>query len=196
MSLNVINTVIISDEPVSTTMLKHVFESTEYKVVFESTRLDNQVSSKWMIEPDVLIVIKDKIDSDILTQLKIVNEQYPLPIIVFTQSDSNQLIDQVIDSGISSFIVDGLYENRIISILKTAQVRFNHQQKLLKQLDDLRTSLADRKIIDRAKGVVMQQRQCSEDEAYKLLRTSAMKQNLRLAALSQTILEAAVLFNQ
>lgn len=196
MPTHVINTVIISDDPNSTLMLKNVLQTTEYRVIFESIRLDNQVSSKWMIEPDLLIIVKDKIDSDMLTQLKTVNEQYPLPIIVFTESDSNQLIDQVIDSGVSSFIVDGLYENRIISILKTAYVRFNHQQKLLKQLDDLKTSLADRKVIDRAKGVVMQQRQCTEDEAYKLLRTSAMKQNLRLAVLSQNILEAAVLFNQ
>ncbi len=174
-------------------MFKHAFESTEYKVIFESHRLDNQAYSKWMIEPDVLVVIKNKIDVDTLTQIKTINEQYPLPIIVFTRSDSNQLIDQVIDSGISSFIVDGLHENRIISILKTAQVRFNREQQLLKQLDNLRTNLADRKIIDRAKGIIMEQRQCSEAEAYKLLRTSAMKQNLKLATLSQTIL---VLFNQ
>ena len=174
-------------------MFKHAFELTEYKVVFESNRLDNQAYAQWMIEPDVLVVIKNKIDVDTLTQLKTINEQYPLPIIVFTGSDSNQLIDQVIDSGISSFIVDGLHENRIIPILKTAQVRFNREQQLLKQLDVLRTNLADRKIIDRAKGIIMEQRQCSEAEAYKLLRTSAMKQNLKLATLSQTIL---VLFNQ
>jgi response regulator NasT len=196
MTLHVINTIIISDDPQLTLMLKQVLALTDYNVVFESDHLDNEMSSKWMIEPDLLIVVKDKIDRTVLTKLKTINQHYPLPIVVFTASDSNQLIDQVIDSGVSSFIVDGLYENRIISILKTAYVRFTHQQKLLKQLDDLKTSLADRKIIDRAKGLVMQQRQCTEDEAYKLLRTSAMKQNLRLAVLSQNIFEAAVLLNQ
>lgn len=196
MTLHVLNTIIISDDLQLTLMLKQVLAMTDYKVVFESDHLDNEMSSKWMIEPDLMIVVKDKIDTNVLTKLKTINQNYPLPIVVFTASDSNQIIDQVIDSGVSSFIVDGLYENRIISILKTAYVRFIHQQKLLKQLDDLKTSLADRKIIDRAKGLVMQQRQCTEDEAYKLLRTSAMKQNLRLAVLSQNIFEAAALFNQ
>ena len=194
--LNVINTVIISDEPESTQLLKRVLESTEYKVIFESTRLDDQILGTWMIEPDLLIVVSTKLDTGILVQLKTVISQYPLPIVVFTQVDIDDAIDQAIEGGISSYIVDGLKESRVISILKTAYARFTHQQKLLKQLEDLKTSLADRKIIDRAKGLVMQQRQCSEDEAYKLLRSSAMKQNMRLATLSKTIVEAAVIFNQ
>jgi response regulator NasT len=193
MSKKVINTVIISDEAKSTQLLKQVFESTVYKVIFESTHLDKQMSGAWMIEPDLLIVVSSNLDASMLPRLKAINEQCPLPIVLFTNADSD--IDQAIEAGISSYIVDGLDENRIISILKTTYVRFTHQQKLLKQLDDLKTSLADRKIIDRAKGLVMQQRQCSEDDAYKLLRTSAMKQNLRLAALSKTIVEAAVLFS-
>jgi len=157
--------------------------------------LGEQISGTWMIEPDLLIVVNSKLDDGILAQLKTVINQYPLPIVVFTNVEIDDAIDQAIEAGISSYIVDGLDENRIISILKTAYVRFTHQQKLLKQLDYLKTNLADRKIIDRAKGLVMQQRQCSEDDAYKLLRTSAMKQNMRLAALSKTIVEAAVLLN-
>tara|TARA_R110001606_G_scaffold395190_2_gene566950 strand:- start:28085 stop:28675 length:591 start_codon:yes stop_codon:yes gene_type:complete len=196
MSKKAINTVIISDEAKSTQLLKRVFESTEYKVIFESTTLDKQLSGTWMIEPDLLIVVSRNLDASMLPQLKTINVQYPLPIVVFTKVDIDDAIAQAIEAGISSYIVDGLHENRIIPILKTAYVRFTHQQKLLKQLDELKTSLADRKIIDRAKGLVMQQRQCSEDDAYKLLRTSAMNQNMRLAALSKTIVEAAVLFNQ
>ncbi len=195
MSKNVINTVIISDEVESTQLIKKVFESTEYKVIFESTCLDKQISGSWMIEPDLLIVVSSSLEAGILAQLKTVVNQYPLPIVVFTHVDMDDAIDQAIEAGISSYIVDGLHENRVIPILKTAHVRFNHQQKLLKQLEELKISLADRKIIDRAKGLVMQQRQCSEDDAYKLLRTSAMKQNMRLATLSKTIVEASVLFN-
>jgi response regulator NasT len=195
MSKNVINTVIISDEIESIQLLKKVFESTQYKVIFESTCLDRQISGSWMTEPDLLIVVSSNLDAGILAQLKIVVNQYPLPIVVFTHVDMDDAIDQAIEAGISSYIVDGLHENRIIPILKTAHVRFTHQQKLLKQLEKLKISLADRKIIDRAKGLVMQQRQCTEDDAYKLLRTSAMKQNMRLAALSKTILEASILFN-
>ncbi|HEC60019.1 hypothetical protein LCGC14_0724500 [marine sediment metagenome] len=190
-----INTIVISDQPASTLLLKKVFESTEYKIIFESSILDKQLSGSWMIEPDLLIIINRQLGSGTLEQLKTIITHYPLPIVVFSNVDTNDAIHEAIETGISSYIVNGLDEKRIINILKTASIRFNHQQQLLKQLEDLKTSLAERKIIDRAKGLVMQQRQCSEDDAYKLLRTSAMKQNLKLATLSKTIIEAAVLFN-
>lgn len=186
----IINTVIISDDPESTLLLKSVFESTEYKIIFESAHLDKHISGTWLIDPDLLIVVKSYPDPALLRQLSTIFNQYPLPIVVFTKVVMDDAIEQAIEAGISSYIIDGLNEYRVIPILKTAIIRFLHHNKLLKQLDELKTNLADRKIIDRAKGLVMHQRQCSEDEAYKLLRSSAMKQNMRLATLSKTIVEA------
>jgi len=74
-------------------------------------------------------------------------------------------------------------------------MRFKQHQSVQAELNNLRTTLADRKVIDRAKGMIMAQRSCTEDEAYKLLRTTAMNQNIRLAALAQNIIDAAQLLD-
>lgn len=190
-----INTIVISDTPQATKLLKSVLAPSDYKVVFESNDLTQQLKASWMIEPDLIIVAMDKTDFTILGQLKTIYEQFPLPMVVFTQDDIDEGIEFAVEAGVNAYIVDGLKKNRVIPILKTACARFSKQQEAQKQIEQLRTSLADRKIIDRAKGLVMEQRNCSEDEAYKLLRTSAMKQNLRMAVLSKNIIDAATLLH-
>ncbi len=190
-----INTIVISDTPQATKLLKAVLAATDYKVIFESNDLTQQLKASWMIEPDLIIVAMEKTDFTILGQLKTIYEQFPLPMVVFTQDDIDEGIESAVEAGVNAYIVDGLKKNRVIPILKTACARFAKQQEAQKQIEQLRTSLADRKIIDRAKGLVMEQRNCSEDEAYKLLRTSAMKQNLRMAVLSKNIIDAATLLH-
>ncbi|MDF1589468.1 MAG: ANTAR domain-containing protein [Gammaproteobacteria bacterium] len=188
-----INTIVISDTPQATKLLKSVLAPTDYKVIFESNDLTQQLKASWMIEPDLIIVAMEKTDFTLLGQLKTIYEQFPLPMVVFTQDDIDEGIEFAVEAGVNAYIVDGLRKNRVIPILKTACARFAKQQEVQKQIEQLRTSLADRKIIDRAKGLIMEQRNCSEDEAYKLLRTSAMKQNLRMAVLSKNIIDAATL---
>lgn len=190
-----INTIVISDTPQATKLFKSVLAQTEYKVIFESNDLSQQLTASWLIEPELIIVAMEKTDLTILDQLKTIFEQYPLPMVVFTQDDIDEGIELAVEAGVNAYIVDGLKQNRIVPILKTACARFAKQQEAQKQIEQLRTSLADRKIIDRAKGLIMEQRNCSEDEAYKLLRTSAMKQNLRMAKLSQNIIDAALILH-
>jgi len=191
----ILNTVVISDTPDMTQLLKSVLVSSSYKVIFESHDLSQPLKAQWLIEPDLMIVIMEKTNISMLKQLKIINQQYPLPMVIFTQEDVEDGVELAIEAGINAYIVDGMTPNRILPILKTACVRFTKQQETQKQIEDLRTSLADRKIIDRAKGLIMEQRNCSENEAYTMLRTSAMKQNLRMAVLSQNIIESALLLH-
>lgn len=190
-----INTIVISDTPQATKLFKSVLAQTDYKIIFESNDLTQQLKASWMIEPELIIVAMEKTELTILDQLKTIYEQYPLPMVVFTQDDIDEGIELAVEAGVNAYIVDGLKKNRIIPILKTACARFAKQQEAQKQIEQLRTSLADRKIIDRAKGLLMEQRNCSEDEAYKLLRTSAMKQNMRMAVLSKNIIDAATLLH-
>lgn len=197
MSKSSINTIVISDNAESSSMLKKALASTDYIIVFESANLhQQQLSSSWLIEPDLLVVIVDDVDDSLLSQVHKIYQKYPLPIVVFTKSDSEEAIGSAIDAGISCYIVDGLYEHRVLSILKTACARYQQQEKLVKKINELTVTLAERKVIDRAKGLIMEQRQCSEAEAYKLLRTSAMNQNIRLATLAQNIIDAAVLLSK
>ena len=195
MMIDKINTIIVSDVPESILLLKQVFETSDYKVIFEGKNLQEQTGT-WLIEPDLLIVIMDNIDQAAITQLKTINQHYPLPIVVFTNVGSDEDIEHAVESGVTSYIVNGFAESRVIPILTAARARFKQQTKLLKQIGELQTTLVERKVIDRAKGLVMQQRQCTEDEAYKLLRTTAMAQNARMAVLAQNIIDTASLLTK
>jgi response regulator NasT len=186
-----INTVVISEFTEFMNTLQKVFENTDYKVIFEATTLQQLLNLKWTIEPDLIIAIMNTSDSQLLSKFKIINERFPLPIVIFTHDDRDEAIEEAIEAGVSAYIVDGFSEDRIHAILRTAMARFKQVQSMQKQLKDLKTSLADRKIIDRAKGLIMEQRKCTENEAYSLMRTSAMNQNMRLGQLAQNILAAA-----
>ena len=191
--MSVINTIIISDDTKSSLLLKLVLPESDYKIIFEGTLLQQLLASPDLVNPELIIVVLESTDLAILGQLKIIHEQFPMPIVIFTDDDRDEAIEHAIDVGVSAYIVDGLSKNRIVPIVRTACLRFKQHQKIQKELYELKTSLADRKIIDRAKGLIMQQRQCTEDEAYKLLRTAAMKQSLRLSVLAQNIINTAEL---
>lgn len=192
---NPINTIIVSELPMATELLKHVLLQNDYQITFEATSLPQLLSTRTLIEPELIIIILESTELSLLNQIKIINEQYPLPIVIFTNDDSDDAIEYAIESGVSAYIVDGLNEHRILPIIRTARARFNQHQAMQQQLKELRTSLADRKLIDRAKGLLMVQRQCSEEVAYKLLRSTAMNQNIRLANLAQNIISAAELLD-
>ena len=190
------NTIIISDDTKSSLLLKLVLPESDYKIIFEGSLLQQLLTTPDLVKPELIIVVLESTDLAILGQLKMIYEQFPMPIVIFTNDDRDEAIEHAINVGVSAYIVDGLSKNRIVPIVRTACLRFEQHQKIQKELYELKTSLADRKIIDRAKGLVMQQRQCTEDEAYKLLRTAAMKQNLRLSVLAQNIINTADLLGR
>jgi response regulator NasT len=188
-----INSIVITDTVEASLLIKSVLSKSDYQIIFESSDLSLQLKANWLIEPDIIIVAMQKTNLTLLGQLKTIHQQFPLPIVVFTEDDLDEGIEHAIEAGVNAYIIDGLKENRVLPILKTAMMRFDKQQAAAKQIQELQTSLADRKIIDRAKGLIMEQRNCTENEAYTMLRTSAMKQNLRMAVLAQNILDAAEL---
>jgi response regulator NasT len=186
-----VKTILICENEEVGKTLNKVLENTEYKIIFQGSSMQEILSLKWQVEPNLIIAVMESSDNQVLSKFQIINEQYPLPIVIFTHDDREDAIEQAIQAGVSAYIVDGFQENRVQPILRTAIARFNQMQILQNHIKELKTTLADRKIIDRAKGLIMAQRQCTEDEAYKLLRSSAMNQNMRLAQLAQNILNTA-----
>lgn len=186
-----INTILLSEQPEVTSRITSVLTDSDYKIIFEGAALQQLLSLKWTVEPELIIAVFDASDSELLNKFKVINEQFPLPIVIFTHDDRDDAIEQAVQAGVSAYIVDGFHEDRVMPILRTAMARFRQYRAMQKHIDELKTSLADRKVIDRAKGLIMEQRQCSEDEAYRLLRSSAMNQNMRLAQLAQNILATA-----
>jgi len=190
-----INTVLVSESEQSTKLVQKVLKASDYQIVFEGTSLNDLIVNSELSDPALIVMCIANPSQRLISQLKLISEQYPLPIVIFTEADGNDAIEHAIRAGVSAYVIDGLSEQRLLPILRTALARFQKNQSMQKELKQLRSSLADRKTIDRAKGIIMEQLQCSEGQAYTLLRTKAMNQNIKLVDLAKTVINAADLFS-
>ena len=117
----------------------------------------------------------------------------PRPIVMFTQDQDRTLMRAALEAGVSAYVVDGLSVERVRPIVEVALARFEQWQALRRELDQAQANLAERKVIERAKGIVMKQRGCTEDEAYAMLRKLAMSRNQRLAQVAESVVTMAEL---
>lgn len=140
------------------------------------------------LRPDMVIIDMESPGRDILEQMREISREQPKPIILFSNKRDGDYIRQAVQAGVSAYVVDGLSRERVLPIVEVAIARFREFQALRQELEDTKTKLADRKLIDRAKGILMQRRGLSEDSAYQLLRKAAMERNMRLADVARTVL--------
>ncbi len=113
------------------------------------------------------------------------------PIAMFVDQSDDSMIGAAIDAGVSAYVVDGLRKERVKPVLELAVRRFNAFARLQTELDEARTQLSDRKIIDRAKSILMSQRGISEPDAYALLRSGAMNQGKKIVDVAQALITAS-----
>lgn len=145
-------------------------------------------------KPDVLVIDMDSPDEKIFTQLLNVNKECPKPIVFFAENGESKVIQQAVKAGVSAFVVDGLTATRIKPVIMLAIERFKEMQSLYKELSETKSSLEERKVIERAKGILMSKKNVSEDEAYKSLRKIAMDQNKKLIDVARSMIELSELF--
>lgn len=141
------------------------------------------------LQPDMIIIDAESDARDVLEHIVIATRDERRPIVMFTEDDAPSSMEAAMAAGVSAYIVAGLQAERIKPVLNVALARFRQEQKLLDELDDTRHKLAERKVIDRAKGLLMARHGMSEDAAYQKLRTMAMNKNLKLAEIAQRILD-------
>ena len=187
--------VIVVDE-ISTgkNLLGDTLVNAGYDVVAQLRRGGDSLSQMRACAPDFLVINLIRPTKDCLLQLNTINQLHPLPVIMFAQNDSQNMAEKMVNCGVSAYVVDGLKANRIVPIIKVAIARFSHLQGLHQKLAESRRVLEERKIIERAKGIIMNCRSCSEDEAYRSLRKLAMDKNQRLVNAAENIISAAEVF--
>jgi response regulator NasT len=144
-------------------------------------------------QPDVIVIGSDSPARDTLEHLALASRDTPRPIVMFVEESDEDAIRAAIRAGVSAYIVDGLKGERLQSIIDVAVARFEAHRQLVEELDATRTKLAERPVIERAKGLLMQRRGVAEDEAYRLLRTMAMQKQKRLADVAQGLIDSAAL---
>ncbi len=157
-------------------------------VLGETTELLRRISE---IDPDVIFIDLENPNRDVLEHMFEVSRAVKRPIAMFVDQSDQASIEAAVDAGVSAYVVDGLKKERVRSILETAISRFNAFERLKRELEDAKTQLADRKVIERAKALLMQTRGMSEPEAYTLLRKTAMNQNRRIAEIAESLVLAA-----
>ena len=142
---------------------------------------------------DVIIIDVDSPDRDMLEDSRQLTYDQGRPVVMFAQDGAVDTIRAAVEAGVAAYVVDGLRPDRVKPVIDEAIARFRQFQELRSELDKARTSLAERKLVDRAKGILMKRRGCTEDDAYRLLRKMAMDQKLRLVDIANRIIDAAQL---
>ena len=182
---------LVDDSPERTAILRAALEKARFDVaaVLESTfALLAAVESH---QPDIIIIDTDSPDRDTLENLCVVSRDEPRPVVMFTHDGDSEKIRAATEAGVSAYVVDGMSAERIGPIIGAAIARFEQFQALKREFDDIEEKLADRKVIERAKGILMKSRNLSEDEAFRALRTEAMDRNARLADVARQLVEVA-----
>lgn len=170
-----------------------ILESVDCEVVASLSPSDDLLGQVALHKPDIVIIDMDSPSRDTLESLRSVQSAMPRPMVMFSQDDDGETIRRAVDAGVSAYIVDGLQAKRVRPILEAAMARFEQYRALENELNKTRDQLASRKKVDRAKGILMKERSLSEEDAYDLMRKTAMAQNKRIVDIADTIIAAAEL---
>ena len=148
------------------------------------------------LQPDVIVIDTESPTRDVLEHVVIVSRSSPRPIVMFATDTGGEMIRDAVRAGVSAYVVDGLDGTRVNTIVEVACARFEEFQRLKAELAEANLKLSERKLVERAKGLLMQSRGLSEDDAYHALRKLAMSKKLRLGDVAQHVIEMADLLGK
>ncbi|WP_142849439.1 ANTAR domain-containing response regulator [Telmatospirillum sp. J64-1] len=188
MSLRVI---VVDDEPDRAVLVREALEAEGFTVVGVFPTGAGLMTKVPELQADVIIVDIDSPDRDTLEDMRRVTFEQRRPVVMFAQDGKPETIRAAVEAGVAAYVVDGLKAERVKPVVDVAVARFAQFQGLRTELHKAKSSLAERKLVEKAKGILMQRRQCSEEEAYKLMRKMAMDQKARLVDIANRIIEAA-----
>lgn len=146
-------------------------------------------------QPDVIIIDCEAPDRDTIENLRTVARENPKPIVMFVEDGDGSVAREAIRAGVSAYIVDGLTEARVKPVLEIAVERFNLVNELRQELERSKADLAARKVVEKAKGILMQSRGMSENDAYAAMRSMAMKKGKPLKEIAESIISVTDLLN-
>jgi response regulator NasT len=183
--------VIIDDTGLRATVLEQGLREAGYEDIHMVPPHGAFVARLERIAPDVVLMDLGSPSRDTLEEMLAVSRALARPIAMFVDQSDEDMIGAAIDAGVSAYVIDGLRKERIKPILDLAIRRFNAFARMQNELDEARSALAERKIIDRAKAILMESRKLNEADAYALLRSTAMNQGRRIAELAEALVTAS-----
>ena len=184
---------IVDESPFRAAILEEGLREAGFTDVVRIDEMQSLLSRIYALDPDVIVIDLENPSRDILEQMFQVSRAVRRPVAMFVDQSDAASIQASVDAGVSAYIVDGLKKERLKPILDLCISRFNAFAKLQDELDRTKSALEDRKVIERAKGILMKLKGLTEDEAYVLLRSTAMREKKKIGEIAQSILTASEL---
>src|ERR1700754_24515 len=185
--------VIVDENPIRSAILEEGLRDAGFLAVEHIREMHNLLARIYALDPDVILIDLENPSRDVLEQMFQVSRAVRRPIAMFVDQSDSDSIRASVDAGVSAYIVDGLKKERIRPILDLCVSRFNAFARLQDELDRTKTALEERKVIDRAKGILMKLKGLTEEEAYVLMRSTAMREKKKIGEIAQSILTASEL---
>jgi response regulator NasT len=179
---------LVDDDAQRGAMLERTLTEAGHQIVARASGTDDLLERVRAHVPDMIIVEVSSPNRDMLEQMRHVSREQARPIVMFVDDTDEAMAVEAVRAGVTSYVVDGLSAARVKPIMDVAIARFRALQELRDELDKARASLAERKLVERAKGILMAQRGLSEDEAYRALRKLAMDKGKRLAEIAEQVI--------
>ena len=186
---------LVDDTPSQSVILEQALLAQELMVVCRAKSAQGLIKNVEVHQPDLIIMDLVSLDQDTLDNMTMLNQHNPKPMILFSENADSQLISQAVQAGASAYVVDGLESQRIKPIMDVAIARFNEFQALKMELQKTQGQLADRKVIDQAKGLLMKTKSLNEEQAYHTMRKMAMDQSKPIADIAKNILSVMSLLS-
>lgn len=180
---------LLEEHPSSKSILKNALMDFDYNVTKSISLNDSILEHIELCQPDILILSTERLSDVMLKELAVINNILPLPIIIFAENDSPNVIQRSIKAGVSAYVAHEISPQRIHSIISVANERFKDVQALRNELKLAKTQLESRKLIERAKGHLMQRKKMTEKEAYGSLRKMAMDQSRPISMVAKNIID-------
>ena len=179
---------LVDEDSARSAILEQALSDAGHQVVGRIKSEQNLLKAVQKCQPDIIIVDIEAPGRDTLEEMREVSRDQPKPIILFSNKRDGDYIRQAVQAGVSAYVVDGLSRERVMPIVEVAMARFREFEALRRELEETKNQLADRKVVDKAKGILMRQKGLTEEEAYQLLRKTAMNRNVRVAEIARTLL--------
>jgi len=186
--------VIVDKNPIRAAILEDGLREAGHVQVVRIDETSHLLARIYTIDPDVILIDLENPSRDVLEQMFQVSRAVKRPVAMFVDQSDRASIEAAVDAGVSAYIVGGLRKDRVQNILDLCISRFNAFSRLESELEKTRSALEERKVIDRAKGILMKAKSLSEEAAYGLLRKTAMNENKKIAEVAQSVITAAELF--
>jgi len=185
--------VIVDDSPVRAAILSEGLQEAGFVNVLRIEGRNNLLERIYAIDPDVILIDLENPSRDTIEQMFHVSREVKRPVAMFVDQSDRATIEGAIEAGVASYVVDGLRKDRVKPILETTISRFHAFARLKAELEEAKSQLEERKLVDRAKLILMRAKSIDEQAAYGLIRRTAMNDKKRMVDIAQSIITAAEL---